>query len=104
MTISEPVKPPLWTLKFLPEALDEWRGLDNSAKFLLKKHLEKRLKNPHVLGSLLKNDLLGCYKIKLRKQGYRLIYQADDASRTVLVLAVGKREDLTAYREAAKRR
>ncbi len=103
MTIYDLVKTPHWTLKFLPEALHEWRKIDNSVKILFKKQLEKRLKNPHALGSILKDDLQGCYKIKLRKQGYRLIYQAEGNTLTVLVIAVGKREDLEAYREAATR-
>ncbi|MFY7776751.1 MAG: type II toxin-antitoxin system RelE family toxin [Elstera sp.] len=103
MTISDPVKTPVWTLKILPEALHEWRELDNSVKIFFKKQLEKRLKNPHILGSILKDDLQGCYKIKLRKQGYRLIYKVEENTITVLVVAVGKREDLAAYREATKR-
>lgn len=48
-------------------------------------------------------DLDDCYKIKLRKQGYRLVYQVDDDVLVVLVLAVDKREDLAAYRAAIER-
>jgi len=65
--------------------------------------LAKRLQNPHVPGSLLHRELAGCYKIKLLKQGYRLVYMVEDDVLFVLVLSVGKREDNAAYRAAAKR-
>ncbi|MFT0545881.1 type II toxin-antitoxin system RelE family toxin [Allopusillimonas ginsengisoli] len=44
-----------------------------------------------------------CYKIKLRKQGYRLVYNVEDGTLIVLVLAIDKREDLAAYRSALTR-
>lgn len=62
-----------YRLKFLPEALEEWRALDGSIRTPLKKLLEKRLAQPHVPGGALHGELAGCYKIKLRKQGVRLI-------------------------------
>jgi mRNA interferase RelE/StbE len=43
------------------------------------------------------------YKIKRRNAGYRLVYQVDDDRIVVIVVAVGKRENLTAYRNAEKR-
>ncbi|MFP5193811.1 type II toxin-antitoxin system RelE/ParE family toxin [Alcaligenes faecalis] len=56
--------------------------------------LRKRLDAPHVLGSALRGDLQHCYKIKLLKQGYRLVYTVEDDVLVVLVLAVNKREDM----------
>lgn len=44
-----------------------------------------------------------CYKIKLRAAGYRLVYQVFDDRVTVVVVAVGKREDSAVYRKAGKR-
>ncbi|WP_265588070.1 hypothetical protein [Alcaligenes faecalis] len=44
-----------------------------------------------------------CYKIKLLKQGYRLVYTVEDDVLVVLVLAVDKREDMAAYRAAVQR-
>jgi len=92
-----------YTLKFVPDAWREWQALDGSIKQLLKPLLAKRLQNPHVPGSLLHRELAGCYKIKLLKQGYRLVYLVDDDVLVVLVLSVGKREDSEAYMTAAKR-
>lgn len=92
-----------YILKFVPDAWREWQALDGSIKQLLKPLLAKRLQNPHVPGSLLHRDLAGCYKIKLLKHGYRLVYMVEDDVLVVLVLSVGKREDSEAYMTAAKR-
>lgn len=104
MTKSEaPVAKARYRLKFIPEALAEWNELDGSIKEPLRKALRKRLEQPHVPGSALHGDLHSCYKIKLRKQGYRLVYSVEDDTLVVLVLAVDKREDLVAYRSAINR-
>jgi mRNA interferase RelE/StbE len=92
-----------YRLKFLPAALDEWNALDGSVKAVLKKLLKKRLEQPRVPGAELHGDLSDCYKIKLRKQGYRLVYRVEDDVLVVLVLAVAKREDMAAYRAAIER-
>ena len=88
---------------FLPEALAEYRALDGSVQAVVKKLLGKRLDEPHVPGGALRGDLAGCYKIKLLKQGIRLVYQVEDGKLVVLVLAVDKREDSTAYKAAVSR-
>ena len=54
-------------------------------------------------GAELHGDLQGCYKIKLRKQGYRLVYLVEDDVLVVLVLAIDRREDLAAYHAALDR-
>ena len=90
-------------LKFVPDAWREWQALDGSIKQALKPLLAKRLQNPHVPGALLHRELAGCYKIKLLKQGHRLVYVVEDDELVVLVLSVGKREDNAAYLAAAKR-
>jgi mRNA interferase RelE/StbE len=92
-----------YRLKFLPEALDEWNALDGSIKELLRKLLKKRLNEPHTPGAQLHGDLRGCYKIKLRKHGYRLVYSVEDDVLVVLVLAIDKREDMAAYHSALER-
>ncbi|PKO73378.1 MAG: plasmid stabilization protein [Betaproteobacteria bacterium HGW-Betaproteobacteria-17] len=92
-----------YRLKFLPEALEEWNALDGSVKEVLRKALKKRLQQPHTPGAQLHGDLRNCYKIKLRKQGYRLVYSVEDDALVVLVLAVDKREDMAAYRSAVER-
>ena len=104
MTSSElPAGVRKYRLKFLPAALDEWNALDGSVKTVLKKLLQKRLEQPRVPGAELHGDLRDCYKIKLLKQGYRLVYQVEDDVLVVLVLAVAKREDMAVYRAAVDR-
>ncbi len=92
-----------YSLEFLDEALAEWRALDGSVKAIFIKQLEKRLTSPHLPGDALHGELAGLYKIKLRKQGYRLVYAVEDAKLIVLVIAVGKRENEVAYAKAAQR-
>lgn len=103
MSKSEPDEVTQYRLKFIPEALAEWNKLDGSVKEPLRKALRKRLVQPHLPGSELHGDLNYCYKIKLNKQGYRLVYTVEDDVLTVLVLAIDKREDLAVYRSAIER-
>ena len=88
---------------FVPSALAEWRALDGSIKEPLRKLLRKRLDNPHVPGGALHGELAGYYKIKLKKQGIRLVYGVEDDVLVVMVMAVDKREDSVVYRSAVAR-
>ena len=92
-----------YQLQFDKDALKEWAALDGSVKITLKKLLLRRLEQPHVPGDALHRELKGFYKIKLRKQGYRLIYAVKDDLLVVLVVAVGKRENDEVYKDAVKR-
>ncbi|MDZ7857866.1 type II toxin-antitoxin system RelE/ParE family toxin [Sphaerotilus sp.] len=87
----------------MPQALAEWKALDGSVKENLKKLLAKRLDNPHVPGGALHGDLSGCYKIKLNKQGVRLVYAVEDDKLIVMVMAVDRREDSIVYKSALVR-
>ena len=103
LTTSRPRRRPRFRLQFHPKALEEWRALDGSVQKPLKQLLEKRLQNPHVPGGALTGELQGCYKIKLRKLGVRLVYRVRDDVLIVLVLAVDRRERGQAYRSAVAR-
>jgi len=94
----------MYTLQFVPAAFEEWNALDSSIKEILRTALRKRLEQPKLPGSALRGKLAGCYKIKLLKQGYRLIYEVLETEVVVLVLSVNKREDALAYLLAEKRR
>jgi len=56
-----------------------------------------------VPGSELHGVLAGHYKIKLRQQGYRLVYGVQDDILLGMVMAVDKREDSAAYQSAMAR-
>ncbi len=81
----------------------EWRDLAGSIQQNLKKLLAKRLDNPHVLGGELHGALSRCYKIKLNKQGVRLVYDVEDDKLIVMVLSVDRRKDNAAYKSAVDR-
>lgn len=103
MTTSKKAPKYKYRLFFLPDALEEWRDLDGSIRQNLKKLLAKRLDNPHVPGGELHGPLSSCYKIKLNKQGVRLVYEVEDDKLIVMVLAVDRREDGAAYKAAVDR-
>lgn len=92
-----------YRLLFMPSALKEWQALDGSVKEPLRKLLRKRLNNPHVPGGALHGDLRGYYKIKLNKQGIRLVYGVEDDVLVVIVMAVDKREDGAVYKSVVAR-
>ena len=100
---SEPRQKYKYRLQFVPSAWAEWQALDGSVKEPLRKLLKKRLDNPHVPGGELHGALTGYYKIKLRKQGYRLVYGVEDDILMVMVMAVDKREDASVYESAMVR-
>ncbi len=91
-----------YSLKFLPIALKEWENINNSIKPLFKKKLQERLNNPHIPASRLRG-FENHYKIKLKKAGFRLVYEVLDDENSVLVIAVGKREDNLVYRQTQER-
>ncbi|WP_038330512.1 type II toxin-antitoxin system RelE family toxin [Kingella kingae] len=91
-----------YKLRFVAEAEDEWRKLENSIKQQFKSSLAKRLENPRIPSAALHN-MPDCYKIKLRKIGYRLVYRVDDNVLTVTVIAIGKRDKSVVYDVANSR-
>ena len=100
---SEPTRKYKYRLQFVPSAWQEWQDLDGSVKEPLRKLLKKRLDNPHVPGAALFGELTGHYKIKLRKQGFRLVYGVQDDILLVMVMAIDKREDSMVYKSALAR-
>jgi mRNA interferase RelE/StbE len=91
-----------YELAFLPIALTEWRKLDGSLRAIFKKKLTERLANPHVPQARLHHQKPR-YKIKWRDAGYRLVYEVQDTCLTVLVVAVGKRQNDWVYEAASGR-
>jgi mRNA interferase RelE/StbE len=92
-----------YEVAFVPSARREWEKLGATLKVQFHKKLQERTRNPHVPGDKLVH-MPGCYRIKLRSSGYRLIYEVEDKRLVVIVLSVGPRERNKAYRKAAERR
>lgn len=86
-----------YSLAFHPDALDEWRKLDQPLREQFKKKLVERLQNPRVPASRLSGQK-DRYKIKLKRAGFRLVYEVSDGELLVLVVAVGKRERNAVYK------
>ena len=91
-----------FSLEFDQRALKEWQKLGDTVRQQFKKKLAEILINPRVEANRLR-DLPDCYKIKLRRAGYRLIYQVIDQEVVVFVVAVDKRENDAAYDKAQER-
>ncbi len=91
-----------YSLEFDARALKEWRKLGDTVRAQFKKKLAAVLLHPHIEADRLRS-LPGCYKIKLRSSGYRLVYQVIDTEIVVFVIAVDKREREQVYRKASER-
>ena len=92
----------IYELDFKESALKEWHKLDATLRTQFKKKLVEVLKMPHIPKSKLSGGV-NIYKIKLRKSGYRLVYQVSDQVVTVTVIAIGKREGNKVYDVALER-
>lgn len=92
----------IYKLLFKTAARKEWYKLDSTIREIFKKRLTERLEKPHNELSRL-GGMKNCYKIKLRRLGYRLVYQVRDKELVVVVVAVGKREKNFVYKRAIKR-
>ena len=78
--------------------------MDKGVRGQFLKVLNRRLAEPRIESARLSGNLEGMYKISLRKVGYRLVYEVEDATQVVLVNTVGKRANKEVYMEASKRR
>ncbi|WP_019867296.1 type II toxin-antitoxin system RelE family toxin [Methylovulum miyakonense] len=89
-------------LRFKEQAWQEWHDLAPSIREQFAKKLHTLKENPRIESARL-SGLKNCYKIKLRKAGFRLVYEVRDQELVILVVAIGKRERNAVYKTAAKR-
>lgn len=89
-------------LVFKEEAKKEWDKLDGTVRSQFAKKLKERIEQPRIESARFQG-MDDCYKIKLRRIGYRLVYQVRDFELVVSVVAVGKRERHHVYKAAIKR-
>ena len=101
-----------WTVKYLPEAVEDLRELDGSQRILVRKAIKKLAQNPlpeteggygKWLGNRNRTKLAGFLKVKLRGAGLRIVYQLIRQEEQVLLVVIGVREDSEVYEEAQKR-
>ena len=102
----------IYKLSFLKEAAEDYRRLDASQRLYVDKTLKKIRRNPLVdkeggYGKPLSNQngskLAGYLKIKLKKQGIRIIYKLEKIENEIIVIIIGMREDSKVYKEGSKR-
>lgn len=101
-----------WAIDLLPEARDDLKKLDGSQKVLVTKAIEKVWQNPlpaneggygKPLGSRNDTDLAGCFKIKLKNAGLRIVYKLVRTEDMMLVIVIGARADAAVYQMAQYR-
>jgi mRNA interferase RelE/StbE len=91
-----------YKLVFKIDAKKEWDNLDSTVRSVFAKKLKERIQEPRIERSRL-SGMKDCYKIKLRRAGFHLVYQVRDKELVVSVVAVGKRERNLVYKIASKR-
>lgn len=91
-----------YKLVFKEEAKKEWDNLDSTIRSIFAKKLKERIHQPRIESSRL-SGMKDCYKIKLNRAGFRLVYQVRDKEMIVSIVAVSKREKNLAYKIAGKR-
>jgi mRNA interferase RelE/StbE len=92
-----------YEVEFLESALKEWKRLGATVREQFRKKLKQRCEEPRVESAPLRGAG-NRYKIKLRNAGYRLVYEVEDDRLVIVVIAVGKRNRLEAYKAAGRRR
>lgn len=70
-------------LRFKEQALQEWHELTPSIREQFAKKLHTLKENPRIESARL-SGLKNCYKIKLRKAGFRLVYEVRDQELVIL--------------------
>ncbi len=89
-------------LLFKEDAKKEWNNLGGSVRSLFAQKLKKCIEQP-CIESMRLNGMKDYYKIKLRRIGYRLVYQVRGKALVISVVSVGKMERNHAYKAAIKR-
>lgn len=102
----------MWQLKYLPEAEQDLNKLDHSQQLIVRKAINKVKANPlpqseggygKPLGHKKAANLTGFLKIKLKREGIRVVYKLIHTETCMLIIVVGVREDEDAYEIAEKR-
>lgn len=101
-----------YKVEYDSRALDDLAKVDNSAKKVILKAINKVAQNPlpraeggygWPLGNKRGLDLTGLLKIKLRGLGYRVIYQLKRTETSMEIIVVGVRADEEVYQLAYER-
>lgn len=101
-----------WSIRFLPQAQDDFDRLDGSHKKQVATALCKVSANPlpyteggygKPLGHHAASNLTGLLKVKLKKAGLRIVYQLERRDKQMVIVIIDIRDDERVYRLAEKR-
>lgn len=101
-----------WTVRYLPEVEKGFKELAREQELRVRKAIEKLSENPlpqseggygKPLGHKRGLNLTGFLKVKLRKDGIRVVYRLIRTQTQMLVVIVGVREDEEVYEIAGRR-
>ncbi len=102
-----------WSVDFLPEAKKDLSDLSHSQQAVVKKAITKVKENPlpqieggygKPLGHKHGLNLTNLLKIKLCKEGIRIVYKIVKTKTQMLIIVIGVREDDEVYEIANNRR
>ena len=102
----------IWSVKYLPEAQEDFDGLDGSQKLLVRRAIQKVRQNPlpvieggygKPLGNKGGRNLTGLLKIKILAAGIRVVYKLERQADMMVIVVIGVREDDEVYEIANKR-
>lgn len=83
----------MYTVEYLESVKEDLRVLQKSVKEKLRKAIEKKLMlNPIEFGKPLQYSLKGLRR--LRVEDYRIIYQIEVESKTILIVKIGHRKEV----------
>ena len=100
-----------WNIQYIKEAQRDLKQLDPYNRTLVVKAIEKTAEHPlpppdrvgKPLNNYIASHLHGYYKIKLRKLGYRVIYELIIRETVMKIIVISIRDDNEVYKEAERR-
>jgi len=96
----------MYDFKFYEEAEKDLSNLNNSVKKLFVKKLSQIIKNPEIgkdLGNKNNLKLSGLKKVYFDNKKYRIVYKIKENEIIIYIIAIGKRDNMKVYKEAANR-
>ena len=102
----------IWEIKYIPEAEKDLDSLSHNQQIIVDKAIKKIKSNPlpqreggygKPLGHKRGTNLTGYLKVKLRKEGIRIVYKLIRTESKMLVVVIGMREDDEVYEIARNR-
>ena len=96
----------MYDFYFHPQAEVELKKLNRSVQLLFAKKLKQILQSPELgvkLGHKNHLNLTGFHKAYFNNKRHRIVYQIEENTIKIYIIAIGKREEMDVYRKAAQR-